>query len=243
MTDWYKEDLAYIHDVGYRDYALKSMPGILEILAHNHISNGLIVDLGCGSGLSSEVLDRAGYQVLGIDISDAMVAISKTRVPKAEFRVESLFTAKIPPCAAVISIGECLNYLFDSSSDAILDALFRRIYAALTTGGVFLFDAVVPGQVPPGEIVKSFTEGQDWIVLVEKQEDLEQQILTRRIVTLRQIGDLYRRTDEVHRQRLFDAKLLAEALSKVGFQVEIMDRYGQFSLPPARVAFIARKPT
>jgi hypothetical protein len=95
--------------------------------------------------------------------------------------------------------------------------------------------------VPVGEIVKSFTEGQDWIVLVEKQEDLAQQILARRIVTLRQVGDLYRRTDEVHRQRLFDATLLAEALSEVGFQVEMMDRYGEYSLPPARVAFIARK--
>lgn len=242
MTDWYNEDLAYIHDTGFRDYALKSMLGILEILQYDNISTGLIVDLGCGSGLSTEILDRHGYQVLGIDISDAMIEIAKTRVPAAEFRVGSLFIAEIPPCAAVISIGECLNYLFDSNSDAILDALFRRIYGALPGGGVFIFDVVVPGQVPLGEIVKSFTEGQDWIVLVEKQEDLEQQILTRRIITLRQVGDLYRRTDEVHRQRLFNATVLAEALSKIGFQVETMDRYGQFSLPPARVAFIARKP-
>ncbi|WP_019499767.1 class I SAM-dependent methyltransferase [Pseudanabaena sp. PCC 6802] len=243
MTDWYNEDLAYIHDVGYRDYALKSMPGILEILQHDNISTGLIIDLGCGSGLSTEILDRNGYQVLGIDISGAMIEIAKTRVSAAEFRVESLFTAEIPPCAAVISIGECLNYLFDANSDAILDALFHRIYNALPIGGTFIFDAVIPGQVRPGEIVKSFTEGQDWIVLLEKQEDLEQQILTRRIITLRQVGDLYRRTDEVHRQRLFNAQLLSEALGKIGFQVEMRDRYGQFSLPPARVAFIARKPT
>lgn len=241
MSEWYNDDLAYIHDVGFRDYALRSMPRILEILGRNDISNGLIVDLGCGSGLSTEVLDRSGYEVLGIDISAAMIEIARARVPKAEFRIESLFTAEIPSCAAVISIGECLNYLFDSNSDAILDALFRCIYNALPVGGVFIFDAVVPGQVPVGEIVKSFTEGQDWIVLVEKQEDLAQQILARRIVTLRQVGDLYRRTDEVHRQRLFDATLLAEALSEVGFQVEMMDRYGEYSLPPARVAFIARK--
>jgi SAM-dependent methyltransferase len=241
MTDWYNEDLAYIHDVGYRDYALKSMPGILEILQHNQISTGLVVDLGCGSGLSSEVLHQAGYQVMGIDISEAMIAIAKTRVPNAEFWVESLFTAEIPSCAAVISIGECLNYLFDRNSDAILDSLFRRIYRALPTGGVFIFDVVVPGQVPPGEVVKSFTEGEDWIVLVEKQEDLTQQILIRRIITLRQVGELYRRTDEIHRQRLFNAPTLAEELNQIGFQVEMRDRYGQFSLPPARVAFIAYK--
>ena len=32
MTQWYKEDLAYIHDVGHSDYALKSAPAILNIL-------------------------------------------------------------------------------------------------------------------------------------------------------------------------------------------------------------------
>lgn len=26
MNEWYKEDLAYIHDVGFGDYALKSAP-------------------------------------------------------------------------------------------------------------------------------------------------------------------------------------------------------------------------
>lgn len=242
MTDWYAEDLAYIHDVGFRDYALKSMPGILEILQYHQIQWGLIVDLGCGSGLTSEILHQANYQVLGIDISEAMIAIAKTRVPTAEFRVESLFTAKIPTCAAVVSIGECLSYLFDENSDRVLNSLFQRIYHSLLPGGVFIFDVVVPGQVPPGETVKSFTEGQDWIVLVEKQEVQTEQILTRRIITLRQVGELYRRTEEVHRQRLFNATVLAEALNQIGFQVDIMDRYGQFCLPPARIAFVARKP-
>jgi SAM-dependent methyltransferase len=242
MPDWYNEDLAYIHDVGFRDYALKSMPGILEIFKHNHIPTGLIVDLGCGSGLSAEVLHQAGYQVLGIDISEATIAIAKNRVPTAEFRVESFFTAEIPSCAAVISIGECLSYLFDTNSYQTLAPLFQRVYHALPPGGVFIFDVVVPGQVPPGEIVKHFTEGRDWIVLVEKQEDLTQQILTRRIITLRQVGDLYRRTEEIHRQRLFKATALVEELNHIGFQVEMMERYGQFSLPPARIALIAHKP-
>jgi methylase of polypeptide subunit release factors len=48
---WYKEDLAFIHDVGFSDYALKSAPGLLDILAQNQIRDGLVVDLGCGSGL------------------------------------------------------------------------------------------------------------------------------------------------------------------------------------------------
>jgi hypothetical protein len=65
-------------------------------------------------------------------------------------------------------------------------------------------------------------------VLVEKQEDPVQKVLTRRIITLRQIEGLYRRTDEVHHQRLFDRDILSEALNQKGFQVVVSDRYGAF---------------
>lgn len=48
MTVWYNEDLAYIHDVSFRDCALKSAPGVVELLKQHQIRSGLIVDLGCG---------------------------------------------------------------------------------------------------------------------------------------------------------------------------------------------------
>ena len=48
---WYGEDLTYIHDVGHAEFALGAAPGIMEILDRNGIHYGLVVDLGCGSGL------------------------------------------------------------------------------------------------------------------------------------------------------------------------------------------------
>ena len=241
MKEWYKEDLAFIHDVGFSGYALKSAPGILEILAQNQIRDGLVVDLGCGSGLWARELAKAHYQVLGIDISESMIEIARTRVPDAEFRVESLFKADIPPCNAVTSIGECFNYLFDPDSDRkMLLQLFGRIYNALTPGGVFIFDIVEPGQVEQGTPTRGFTEGEDWVVLVEKEE--EQGLLTRRIITFRKVGEYYRRDEEVHCQQLYQATELAEELHQLGFQAEIMHSYGQYPLPKARAAIVARKP-
>ncbi len=105
MKEWYKEDLAYIHDVGHGDYALNSAPGILDVLNQHNIREGLIVDLGCGSGLSALEFAKAGYHVLGVDLSESLVAIARTRVPDAEFRVESLFRTDIPACEAVTSNG------------------------------------------------------------------------------------------------------------------------------------------
>jgi SAM-dependent methyltransferase len=243
MQEWYKEDLAFIHDVGFSDYALKSAPGILEILQRSQIREGLVVDLGCGSGLWAQKLIQADYQVLGVDISESMIAMARTRVPDAEFRVESLFKVDIPPCNAVTSIGECLNYLFDPDSDRqTLLQLFHRIYSALTPGGVLIFDIAEPGQVAQGITTKGFTEGEDWVVLVEKEEEREHGTLIRRIITFRKVGQYYRRDSEVHRQQLYKATDVAEQLQRVGFQVEVMRSYGQYPLPQAHAAFIARKP-
>jgi SAM-dependent methyltransferase len=215
QSEWYKEDLTYIHDAGFGDFALGSAPGILEILRRNGIRGGLVVDLGCGSGLWARELARARYSTLGIDISEAMIDIARRRVPEAEFRVASVFEAGIPPCNAVTALGEVLNYLFDPGNQE-------------------------PGQVPRGTKTRGFTEGNDWMVLVEKDE--ERGTLTRRIITFRRAGEHYRRSDEVHRQRLYKAPDVAGELRLVGFRVRTIRGYGRYRLPRAHAAFVARKP-
>ncbi len=75
MAGFYREDLAYVHDVGHAGFALRSAPGILGILRDNGILGGLVVDLGCGSGLWARELLRAGCGVLGIDIALSFVVI------------------------------------------------------------------------------------------------------------------------------------------------------------------------
>ena len=106
-----------------------------------------MVNLGCGSGLWTQELADARYRVLGIDISEPMINITRRGVPKAAFRVGSLFEADIPPCEANTVICEVLNYLFDpDNSRQRLVGLFRRIYNALAFGGVFAFDVAESGQ-------------------------------------------------------------------------------------------------
>ncbi len=243
MEKWYKKDLAYIHDVGFGDWVLKSVPSILEILHHQKILTGLVVDLGCGSGLLAQELVRADYEVLGVDISSAIVEIARQKVPEVQFQVESLFKVEIPPCEAVTAIGECFNYLFDADNNlTTLVQLFTRIYKALTPGGVLIFDIAEPGQVAPGTKTKWFTEGENWLVLVEKEEDTQKNILTRYISCFCKEGELYRRDNEVHFLQLYKAKELIEELHKIGFKVEVKDSYGFFKLPKAHQVLIAYKP-
>jgi SAM-dependent methyltransferase len=242
VTEWYREDLAYIHDVGHAGFALESAPGILEILDQSKILEGLVVDLGCGSGLWARGFVDAGYRVLGIDISEAMVEISRSRVPEAEFRVGSLFDADIPPCAAVTAISEVLNYLFDPENKRRgLTSLFRRVYEALAPGGVFVFDVLGPEQVSPGATVRGLREGEDWAVISEREEEAERGTMTRRIVSFRKVGEHYRRDDEFHRVRLYDPSELSAELRRVGFEVRTMHSYSRYPLAEGHTAFVARK--
>lgn len=39
----------------------------------------LILDLGCGSGLSSQCIEQAGHHWIGVDISEAMITVAKER--------------------------------------------------------------------------------------------------------------------------------------------------------------------
>src|SRR5579883_512234 len=118
MTDAFRDDLAYIHDAGFGGLARAAGPVLVAGLQRRGFAGGLVVDLGCGSGIVSRAVAEAGYDVLGIDLSPAMVALARERVPSGTFRVGSVIATEIPRCIAVAAIGEVFNYLFDSENNA-----------------------------------------------------------------------------------------------------------------------------
>ena len=81
----YYTDLAYIHDQGFGGYAHGVAPGLLALLRQTGVENRRVVDLGCGSGISARELADAGFQVMGVDLSAAMIEIARRRVPKPSF--------------------------------------------------------------------------------------------------------------------------------------------------------------
>jgi SAM-dependent methyltransferase len=242
MARPYDTDLAYTHDVGFGAFAEQSAPGLLALLRQHGIEKGLVVDLGCGSGIWARTLTGAGYDVFGVDYSRAMIALARKKAPRARFRHGSYLNVALPPCAAVTSIGECLCYLFDRDGDDELAALFERVHSALRPGGVFIFDIVQPGLVPGGKAQRRHRTGDDWAVMVEVEEDRAREVLTRNITCFRLVGRLYRRSEEVHRQRLYRGRDLAVMLSKVGFRIRLLRGYGQFRLGRGRAVLVARKP-
>ncbi len=238
----YREDLAYIHDDGFGEHARKAAPGIIQLLKELGVARGHVVDLGCGSGILARKLLDENYSVTGIDLSQSMIDIAVRRAPGAKYIVGSFLDVEIPPCEAVTSTGECICYLFDKRNDlTALSRLFERIHAALRPGGLFVFDACVPGR--NSEQSRSSFEGDDWALSTEYAIDEDKMVLTRTITTERRIDGTLRRDREIHRVRIYDETELRGRLIAAGFDVRIERAYGDFALYDGLAAFVSKKPS
>jgi SAM-dependent methyltransferase len=236
----YRSDLASIYDEGFRSFADGAAPGLLAILSRTGLKRGLIVDLGCGSGIWAAHLCHAGYRVLGVDVSPAMVDLARVRAPNAEFCAGSFRTFSIPRCSAITALSDVLCYQFDPDNvHQPLIHVFRRAFAALEPGGLFVFDIAEVGLDRCSS--PRFCEGEDWMCFIRYKYDEKQDQLLRHILTFRKHGKLYRRRVEKHCLQLYRPCDIATMLKEVGFRVETTRRFGDFELMPRRTGFIARK--
>ena len=197
------------------------------------------MDLGCGSGIFAAMAERAGFHVIGVDQSAAMLALAKRQSPTSKFIQSSLDTFSVPPCDAVTSLGEPFNYgAHRRSSD--LRRVFARIASALRPGGMFLFDLILHEGKPMN--YRSWRVGDGWTLLWEVTEDQKRRKLTRHNITFCIEKGQIRRGEERHIVHLFRRKEVEQALRIAGFNFVVSPKYGSWSLPVRRLAFVATKP-
>ena len=225
-------DLAHVHDVAFGGWARDAAPFVLERLCEAGILDGLVVDLGCGSGIWAAELLGAGYEVLGIDASAEMLALADQRAPRASLRRASLHAAALPPCVAVTALGECFNY----GGPPSLASLFDRIWRALEPGGLLVFDAAGPGREPDGRR-RVRHEGEGWAMRVDFAEDPETRTLSRRIALVRD----GRASVELHLLRLYERDEVVEWLESAGFDVVCHPSYGAASGLPGMWVYVATR--
>jgi SAM-dependent methyltransferase len=237
----YAKDLAYVHHVGFGDFARDSAPGLLRLLRAARVDKGQVVDLGCGSGIWAAALLRAGYDVTGIDPSSAMLALARQVAPGARFVRTSAYDFDFPACDAVTAIGEVLSYLPSGAKTApSLPRLFRRIVGALRPGGLFIFDLIVTAPGLP-MAYRTWRSGGDWGIWADVTEQPARRRLVREITTFRRVGARYRRAHETHVVRIWSRAAIERMLRQTGFSVRVSRRYGAARLAPRRLAFCARK--
>jgi SAM-dependent methyltransferase len=230
---YYDRDLAWIHHTGFSEFATLASRGVIATLAKHGIHDGLIVDIGCGSGVLARALTDAGFNVLGIDASPAMIELARTTAPAARFDIASFDEATLPPCRAIIAMGEVLNY---GTLDRVR-TFIRNAASSLSPGGLLLFDIAERGSYPPHD--ERRTGGDDWSVIVIKDSDGQR--LTRRVLTFRQIDGVTHRDEEVHTLELYAREELTGMLREAGFRLRVRRSYGTYRLPKGHAVYVATR--
>jgi SAM-dependent methyltransferase len=237
---YYRRDLALIHHRGFGFHARACAPGILALLEPVRSREGLVLELGCGSGLLTRELAAAGHRVIATDASPAMLDLARSYAPAAEdIRALVLPGGPLPPADAVVSVGHVLSYLPDERA---IDQAFTAIARALRPGGLFAIDIcdVAYGQArhdaPPAVHVHD-----DWAMITRFSLPAPGRFVRQITTFVRGDDGSWRRDDETHHNVLIDTARVPALLAAEGVQVTVAPAFGTEQLPTGLCVLIGRR--
>jgi ubiquinone/menaquinone biosynthesis C-methylase UbiE len=118
--------------------------GRVVVAAANPSEGDVILDLGCGTGEVSVVLARRAKQLIGIDISPAMLEIAAQRVKSEGVDNVELRTGDFCTLPALSGISLVVsNYAIHHLSLDEKTRLFRQIFDLLPEKGLFVMGDVM----------------------------------------------------------------------------------------------------
>lgn len=136
--------------------------GVLESLLPDVVS-GRALDAGCGTGRVTELLSRRGYDVVGVDQSEAMLARARSRDIRAEFLLGTL--ESLPVGDAGFDLVVCCLAITHTDPHQVL----RELARATRPGGRIVITDVHPFSVFLGTQA-SFRDGNQRMGVVPNTE-------------------------------------------------------------------------
>lgn len=236
----YRGDLAHVHHRGFAGHAAACAPGILDLLAPVRARQGLVLELGCGSGPLTRELLAAGHRVIATDASPGMLEIAAAHLDGADVELRRLVLPDdpLPAADAIVSVGHVLNYLPD------LDALRRALVAiagALRAGGVLALDVCDLAYGAARRDAPALGRaGDDWAIITEFSLPSPDRFV-RDITTFVPAGDgRWRRDTEHHENVLVDTSTLPALLGEHGVVARVGASFGSETLPRGLHTLIGR---
>ena len=239
---YYRRDLALVHHLGFGFHADRCAAGVLRLLERVRERRGLVVELGCGTGLLTRYLLDAGHLVIATDASPAMLDLARETAPDAEeVRTLVLPDDPIPDADAIVSVGHALNYLPD---EAVIDRALVAIAGALRPGGVLAIDLC---DLEWGEVRRDAPgvgrAGDDWAIVTEFSIPAANRFVRDMAIFVRNDDGTWRRDDEHHDNVLVDTSLVPKLLVTHGVEAEVKGAFGAEQLPVGLRAVIGRRST
>ncbi len=216
-----------MEDVPYKEWSR----WIAEMLRAHGIEDGLVLDLACGTGVMTELLAEAGYDMIGIDQSEEMLERALDRKEQSghdilylcqDMREFELYGT----VRAIVSVCDSMNYVLEE--EAFLDILTAAAENYLDYGGLFLFDlnTEYKYQMLLGEqtIAENREEGSFiWENSYDEEEKINEYELT---LFIREDSGYYRKYEEVHYQRAYPLDTVKELVARSGLKLlQVCDAY------------------
>ena len=235
----------FMDNIPYEEWA----EYLISILNEYGIKDGLVLDLGCGTGNMTELLAKTGYDMIGIDNAEEMLEIAMEKKVKSgqdilyllqDMREFELYgTVK-----AVVSICDSVNYITEEDD---LVEVFRLVNNYLDPQGVFVFDFNTVHKYR--DVLGNQTIAEDredcsfiWDNYYYEDEQINEYELS--LFIKEDKSDLYRKYQETHFQKAYDLETMKKLIEQSG--LEYITAYDAFTKKPPtkdseRIYVIARE--
>jgi len=218
---------AYTGFAGVYDLFMDNVPYeewgayVAGLLQEYGVRDGLVLDLGCGTGTLTRLLAERGYDMIGVDLSGDMLeeAMEKSG-PEILYLQQDMREFELyGTVRAIVSICDSMNYLMGYEE---LVQVLKLANNYLDPGGVFVFDlnTLYKYQVLLGEqtIAENRDEGSFiWENYYDEDERVNEYGLT---LFIREEDGRYRKYEEEHYQFAFTLDEVRQAVAEAGMRLE-----------------------
>lgn len=205
---------------------------LISLLKEYAVEDGLVLDMGCGTGSMTELLAEAGYDMIGIDNSEEMLEIAMEK--RADSGLDILYLLQdmrefelYGTVKAIVSICDSVNYI---TEDEDLVEVFRLVNNYLDPKGVFIFDFNTVYKYR--EILGDQTIAEDredcsfiWDNYYYEDERINEYELS--LFIREEDSELYRKYQETHLQKAYDLETIQRLIKKSG--LEYITAYDAFT--------------
>ena len=218
----------FMDNIPYEEWA----EYLIGLLKEYGIQDGLVADLGCGTGNMTELLSAAGYDMIGIDNAEEMLEIAMEK--KATSGKDILYLLQdmrefelYGTVGAIVSICDSINYITEEED---LLEVFRLVNNYLDPRGIFIFDFNTEYKYKYVLGDQTIAEDREdcsfiWDNYYYEDEKMNEYELS---LFIREGEDgLYRKYQETHFQKAYDLKTIQSLIEQSG--LEYMTAYDAFT--------------
>lgn len=192
-----------------------------------------VLDLACGTGTLTCILAERGYEMIGIDASEEMLAVAADKAEGKSFAIEPMWLNQSVQeldlygtvDAAVCSL-DGINYVPEDE----LDMVFDRLRLFIRPGGLFIFDINTPQKLRGLDGQLFVDEDEDVLCLWRAEFDENENACYYGMDIFTSCGDgrnFWKRYFEEHIEYAHSIKMLVEKLKNAGFETAAVE--GEFT--------------